>query len=130
MAPLNLSHPLTETEARDEAWNRRFIGILNGTLPPFTDEEIIEEVERRYEDLQSGKSRGLTWEEHRLFDQLADEFPHLSDQAIFEEIDRRYEKRQGRKTRFSREKNMNSQCNENRHRQAILRRETKASTRL
>jgi|GEM_PF-1010079 len=93
-APQNLPRQLTEAEARDEAWNRRCVGILNGTLPPFTDEEIIEECDRRYADLQSGKSRGLTWEEYQLFNRLADEFPHLSDQEIMEEIDRRYEERQ------------------------------------
>jgi len=61
------------------------------------DEEIMAEIERRYEEQQSGKSRGLTWEEYQLFDQLAGEFPHLSDQEIMEEIDRRYEEQQRKK---------------------------------
>jgi len=50
----------------DEVWNRRFIGILNGTLPPLTDEEIIEIADRRYEEIQSGKAEVLTLEEHML----------------------------------------------------------------
>jgi len=91
IAPRHSPRPSTESETREEAWERRCQGILNGTLPPFTDEEIIEMADHRYEELQSGKSRGLTWEEYQLFHRLADEFPHLSNEAIFEEIDRRAE---------------------------------------
>jgi len=73
-----------------------FYPLPEGTKIP-SDKEVMEEIERRHDELQSGRSRGLTWEEYQLFDRLADEFPHLSDQAIFEEIDRRYEERQSRK---------------------------------
>jgi len=64
--PRNFPRSPTETEIREEAWERRCLGILNGTLPPFTDEEIVEECDRLYEELQSGKARGLTWEEYQL----------------------------------------------------------------
>jgi len=66
-------------------------------LPPGTpipsDEAVMEELERRYEDLQSGKSRGLTWEEYQLFDRLdeLEDCRPLSDEEIIEEADRRYE---------------------------------------
>jgi len=73
-APLNRSkkvqadsaNRLLESLDEDEVLNRRFIGILNGTLPPLTDEEIIEMADRRYEEIQSGKSEVLTLEEHML----------------------------------------------------------------
>jgi len=66
MAPSDGSPPLAETETREDAWERRFNGILAGTLPPLTDEEIIEVADRRYEEIQSGKAKVLTLEEHWL----------------------------------------------------------------
>jgi len=62
----NFANPLLEPLDEDEVLNRRFIGVLNGTLPPLTDEEIIEMADRRYEEIQSGKAEVLTLEEHML----------------------------------------------------------------
>jgi len=42
----------------EETWEHRILGIHNSELPPLSDEEIIAESDRLYEELQSGKARG------------------------------------------------------------------------
>jgi len=75
-----------------------FCPFPEGTKIP-SDKEVMEE--RRYENLQSGKSRGLglTREEYELFDKLdeLEESRPLTDEEIVKEADRRYEElRSGR----------------------------------
>jgi len=71
----------------EEAWDRRFQGILDGTHAPLSDEEIIAEAARRYAELRSGKARGFSLDEHRRFGELAEAFPLLSDEEILEKVD-------------------------------------------